>query len=602
MKIKQLEIFNMHRCDHKVYNFDNLNYLEGENGTGKSTVLQAIQLGILGYIPGQNKTNASIFLHASGPSMSIKVTLSDENSSDIVITRTFNKVRNSVSSAVTVVPEGVDVQELISDIELPVFNFSDFVAQTPNTLKKWFQSFLPASASNINVIQELKDCTAEISGDYSELLSDVEKYYKGISASDIVESISTLHEYIKSLAALKKKQISDNESTISNLVYYDDFQDTMTEEDRQADIATLEDSIRYIRTTASNMSRNRDIREQLKQFSSLAEDIQSDDILAKKTSELHTKQNEFGDITAKKSSVTTEIAALSAEIKVKQSIINSGGICPYTKSSCDSIVTLIEDMKSECDKAESNIKELRESESNYASESQVILSDIRNLESFISSRKASYQSRDILRGQLVDEPKNFVLDPDAEIAHRQNKIKKLREDSVKHAANENYNKLIDSLTKMKYKLELEQSVLKLWVEKTGPNGLQNDLMSDPLEGFEITFNQYLKKVFNEDITCGFNTSSKSNTFSFGIKRDNVYIPYNNLSSGEKCMYIIALMSCIVDNTENPLKTIIVDDMFDHLDDKNFTYLLDGLSTIEGCQYIFAGVKHPKSKKPHIINP
>lgn len=602
MKIKQLEIFNMHRCDHKVYDFKDLNYLEGENGAGKSTVLQAIQLGILGYIPGQNKTNAAIFMHASGPSMSIKVTLSDGNSSDVVITRTFNKVRNSVSSSVTIVPAGTDIQNLISDIELPVFNFSDFVSQTPNTLKKWFQAFLPASSSEVDVIKEIKDCTSEISGDYSELISDVENYYKNISSSDIVERISTLHEYIKSLAALKKKQIADNESTISNLVYYDDFQDTMTEEDRQSEIATLEDSIRYIRTTAATMSRNAEIREQLKQFSSLADDIQSDDMLAEKVDALHTKQNEFGDIAVKKSSVTSEIAELAAELKVKQSIIDSGGICPYTKSSCDSIVTLIEDMKSECDDAESRIKELRELESKYVLDSQHILSDIRNLESFISSRKASYQSRDILKGQLVDEPKTFVSDPDAEIADRQSKIKKLRDDSIKHAANENYNKLIDSLTKMKYKLELEQSVLKLWIEKTGPNGLQNDLMCDPLEGFEITFNQYLKKVFNEDITCGFNTSSKSNTFSFGIKRGEVYIPYNNLSSGEKCMYIIALMSCIVDNAENPLKTVIVDDMFDHLDDKNFSYLLDGVSSIKGCQYIFAGVKHPNSEKPHIINP
>ena len=601
MKIKRLEIFNMHRFDHKIYDFEDVNYLEGENGAGKSTILQAIQLGILGYIPGQNKTNASIFMHANGPSMSIKVFLQDDTLTDVVITRTFSKVKNSVTSSVTIVPEGIEVQELISDIELPVFNFSQFLSQTPNTLKKWFQAFLPSSSSKVDVIKELKDCTSEIAGNYSELLDDITEYYKENKTSDAVESIAKLHDYIKSVIALKKKQISDNESTVANLIYYDDFQDTMTEEDRQSEIATLEHSINYIRTTAATIARNREIREQLNQFSDLADDIQSDDILMQQTSELHTKQNEFGNIAANRASVTSEIAELTAEIKSKQSIISSGGVCPYTKSSCHSILSLIENMRSECDEAENRLKELRELDSKCASDSQIILTDIRNLESCIASRKASYQSRDILRGQLVDEPKIFVADADVEIADRQNKISKLRNDSVKHAANENYNRLIDSLTKMKYKLELEQSVLKLWLEKTGPNGLQNDLMSDPLEGFETTFNQYLKKLFNEDITCEFNTSSKSNTFSFGITRNSVYIPYNNLSSGEKCMYVIALMTCIVDNTKNPLKLIIADDMFDHLDDKNFAYLIEGVCNIKGCQYVFAGVKHLKSKKLNIIN-
>ena len=67
MKVKSVGISGMHNVTKQTYNFDNVNYLYGLNGAGKSTILQAIQLGILGYIPGTAKRPADIFKHANGP-------------------------------------------------------------------------------------------------------------------------------------------------------------------------------------------------------------------------------------------------------------------------------------------------------------------------------------------------------------------------------------------------------------------------------------------------------------------------------------------------------------------------------------------------------
>ena len=60
MQIKSVEIKGMRNVVHKTYEFDDVTYLVGPNGAGKSTVLNAIQLALLGYIPGTEKRNSSI--------------------------------------------------------------------------------------------------------------------------------------------------------------------------------------------------------------------------------------------------------------------------------------------------------------------------------------------------------------------------------------------------------------------------------------------------------------------------------------------------------------------------------------------------------------
>ena len=64
MKLKSVDIWNMHSVKNKHIELADKNILVGKNGSGKSTVLNAIQLALLGYIPGTNKQNRDIFNHA----------------------------------------------------------------------------------------------------------------------------------------------------------------------------------------------------------------------------------------------------------------------------------------------------------------------------------------------------------------------------------------------------------------------------------------------------------------------------------------------------------------------------------------------------------
>ena len=64
MKIKKITIEGFHNIKDKTYEFDNLTYFNGPNGAGKSSILQALQLALLGYIPGTDKNKTAIFRHS----------------------------------------------------------------------------------------------------------------------------------------------------------------------------------------------------------------------------------------------------------------------------------------------------------------------------------------------------------------------------------------------------------------------------------------------------------------------------------------------------------------------------------------------------------
>ena len=96
MKISSVYIDGMHNAHGVRYSFDHVNYLFGDNGAGKSTVLEAIQLALLGYIPGHNKTNQSAFTHASSSAIDVQVTL-ENGSENYVVERKIKKVLAFIS-------------------------------------------------------------------------------------------------------------------------------------------------------------------------------------------------------------------------------------------------------------------------------------------------------------------------------------------------------------------------------------------------------------------------------------------------------------------------------------------------------------------------
>lgn len=603
MKISSVYIDGMHNAKGVRYGFDHVNYLFGDNGAGKSTVLQAIQLALLGYIPGFNKTNQSTFTHAKGSVIEVQLILVDGEDT-YTIDRSFAKVRNSVISNCEVHKNGemlddVDPGMFLGSVELPVFNFNEFLGSTPNTLKKWFQEFLPSNSESVDVYGRLEADVKDIQGDYSELKSDVQKWLSQCRESDVSAKVSALNKYLKDLDSLKKQQISDNQAAVSKLIFYDDFEDTMTEESRAAVIADLKNHVAALQNLQTSIGHNFQIVSSIQnlRFTASAASIEDDKEVNKLESELADLRAKYESSATYVTQKSTEITVLHTEIQTKSKIISGKGVCPYTHVECNSIKQMVDKLQKQVDDAKKKLSDLEAEVKTINHSRSKMLLEIYALEDKISTKKSAYSQIELLKAQLHELPEDVPADIVGLINTKQAQIDKLMEEQTKALANKRYNELIDNFTKDKYKLELERQVLKIWIATTGPNGLQSELMSNPLGNFETTFNTYIQKMFKEpDLKCAFNVSGKANSFSFGLNRNDKYIPYSNLSSGEKCMYILAFMTCIVEHSSSDIKTVIVDDMIDHLDDGNADFVMTSLESYSDCQYILAGVKKLKKIK------
>ena len=90
MKLKSIQIDGMHNASSKKYELSDVNYFYGKNGAGKSTILQAIQLAVLGYVPGNKKQNAAIMKHGKGRMMSVSAVF-DDNGKSVSVERSYMK-------------------------------------------------------------------------------------------------------------------------------------------------------------------------------------------------------------------------------------------------------------------------------------------------------------------------------------------------------------------------------------------------------------------------------------------------------------------------------------------------------------------------------
>lgn len=615
MKIKSITIEGMHNVVRKTYDFDSLAYLHGPNGAGKSTVMQAIQLALLGYIPGTAKTKAELFRHANNHTMAVSLTI-DDNGSEISVRRVWTGTSSSINSTVDIRPDGYDIEHIVADLELPIFNFNtEFMNMTANKLKDWFIEFLPSMEVKTEWPIVLKEKlvvsgVAEIDENLiKESVSEIESYkLSGI------DEIRKANEYFKSMLSFKKKEAERIQHTVQSLIFYEDIDSAETVEEVQKAISEKRDMQHAFEERRRILANNEKIRSQI----SLADDVNPDipyyederykDII-EKISELESSEQDYAkskeeylatkhDIESKIQENTSESAKIFGKILAKEQIISEGDVCPFTKKSCDSISTLLDDYRREIEEytksksvLESEQQALRDSLKEHTAKFESILeernaieSQIRKLRSEADDIKHRYATVDMLKSQIVGLP-------DVELFDVSDDIKILEDKLVKLKTNQMYSQTIDTLTSDKYKVENEIASYKYWIELTGVNGLQNMTGdSNPFTCLEGSIDVYLKAVFGDGVTSKFNLVTKANSFNFGIERNHSYIPFNLLSSGEKCLYTLALMLSLVKVSKSPLKIVMVDDLLDHLDDVNIVKLFKSLKKVKDIQMIFAGVK------------
>lgn len=579
MKIKSVTISGFHNVTFKTYEFDSVNYITGPNGTGKSTVINAIEYALFGYIPGTKKnSNEELFKHASKDTMQVMITV-DDNGADVTVTRSLSKSGAKYVSNFVIEPATYSIDDIISDIELPVFNFNEFIGMTSNKLKDWFVEFLPSSSFSTNWEQVLQSSSGVSNILDPILLSSTLDAIHEFNC-DGLDEVRKANEYIKSALSFKKQEAQRLQGTMQSLVYYDDFSSDTTAEEVRSKISTYETYRGMLSTYDAAVSSNAMIQSKL---DNMVVDVDVESLRC----EIDNNKSKLTTLSDDMLRINSSISKLEAENALKTKIINGNGICPYTSKQCGDVSRLVATYRDQVIQDTAKIAEYRKSALQLQSEITLIKNQIDSKElQFRNALKAKSEYTS-LSAALVEVPDiSNVPDKltiDAELTN-------LHDTLVKLDANEKYQNMIDTLTKEKNTVEQSIEILKKWDTLTGINGLQATSGVDPFVQFATDMHEYLPDTLGDGAKIHFVSQGKSNSFSFGILRGEKYIPFDLLSSGEKCIFTLALLITIVKQSSSNLKILAVDDLFDHLDDTNMDMLFDLLRQADGVQMIFAGVK------------
>ena len=581
MKIKSIHIDGLHNALDKTYDFGDITYLFGHNGAGKSTVLQAIQLALLGYIPGTAKNKSEILRHSPKGDITIELKLDD-----VTITRRIWKMGNRID----VDPVTYDVPALVKELELPIFNFNEFVGQTANKLKDYFiKNILPTSNGELNwqkiLAESILDCNFENKSAIVEYGMSIIDDLDG----DALDQVVRANEKFKAEQSYNKSELQRLQNTIDSLIYYEDYTGStdVTEINTKLLSANLirDQLLKYNAADNAMKSAKEEIFTLQMQVSKMGDEEKYHQIDA----DLATIRLEQDRLISAIAAKRDEISVLNGADATAASVINSAGVCPYTKNSCKSILDKIDDLKAESEARKAKKIELQNEVTHLNDELNRLRSDIHNLETQLATFKTLWSRIDSLKKTLGDLPEK--PDTDKTVEELATEIDYLTDCKVKLQANIKYNETIENITNLKFEAEMRSTALSLWVKKTDTNGLQTTLTEKPFEELADKMTGYIHQMYrNTDLKAHFDVSTKANSFSFGLVRDSVYIPYDLLSSGEKCLYALALMICITDNTKSPLKLLLCDDIFDHLDSVAIENTFKALKEIKDVQFIFAGVK------------
>lgn len=594
MKIKSIYIDGLHNAVATTYNFTNLVYLFGRNGAGKTTILNGIQLALLGYIPGTAKNSREAILrHSKSGTMTVRLVL-DDNGSPITIERKFD----SKATKLTIDPETFDIQSITSEIELPIFNFNDFIDQTANKLKDYFiQNILPTTDGELNWRDILSNGLLNITVEDKAAVVDYGMDLISKVSGSPLEQVTQANSLFKEEQSFNKAELARLQATIDSLIYYGDYTGTKDVSELNAKLLSLgairDALIRYNSAEAMLAQHNTEIT----RLKERCEDLGGFEIMAKLAEVQKGCQEELNNCTGQISKLEQDLRELNAIKHNLDNIISGNGICPYTQDPCQSIDLNEIKVKSNAndlliDARMGELQTMKDHEQNLNKR-------IDNNDNVIATLTGIKERLAFLEQSMSALPEK--PDTTMSLTELDQEIQRCTDDKTKLQANQVYEDTIENITKLKYQAELNNSALSAWVKLTDINGLQTSLTEKPFEELAVKMTGYIQNMYGDTtLKAHFNISTKANSFSFGLIRGDKYIPYDQLSAGEKCLYTLALMICITDSNKSPLKLILVDNSLDNLDDIAVENTFTALKNINNIQFIMAGVKACKNAEDVII--
>lgn len=622
MKLSCVNITGMHNIvAPTTVSLDNkLTYIFGKNGSGKSTIVEAIQLALLGYIPGYGKKNQDIMKHANGDMMSVEVVF-DSGAS---VKRIYIKDKTSVKCTVVSEPEDLDLLSLIGQIELPVFNFNEFVGSSSNKQKEWFISYLPSSKKEVSWDNELAESIKNmmlttdksiIMTEAKEIIDNVMQTMKDDAPAAVVAEIN---KQFKAVVSCKKSKVDQLTSTYSSLTNMESVSSSayMSSASIKEQMDTIDAEREDIIKQKAIAATYRVKTEQLSAYAALKATIDDDprvsSIQAKEagydldTRDIKAQQEELDkwlvETDPKLEEITKQKYKLEQYLSDLKNLIQRGSNCPYDKSPCERLAAKTSEHSAEYEEKNAEYIQVCNSYSQLATQvntirgnkhslyeqlSDILLKQIPSLKKEYSNIKLEYRTRDALLKEINNMPSVPSEEYYDERINELNETKKkLNEEYTASLTQETNAELLDTVFKDKLLQSESLDCFKEWVKLTGPNGLQTSLSDDVFNEAETHMTEYIQKMFGKNYSAFFNVSQKANSFGFGLIVNKKRIFFETLSSGEKCAYVVALIAYLLERSS--FKLALIDDIFDHLDPDNAVKCVKCINKLKDIQFAVTG--------------
>lgn len=586
MKITKLEITGMNKIVNKSYDLSDATYITGDNGAGKSTILQAIQLGLLGYIPGLAKKNADIFQHCNnGMFMGVKLVFDTEDH----IQRNWNKSGKSVQSSVDSSLSAEEIAELTSSIEIPVYNFNQFLSLSSNAQKDWLLQFLTSNTTKIDWQTELM----------SNLPANIQPSEKLLSTvlSLCTDDVKTTNTNIKQQLSIYKQMANNLSGGIQSLVCYDNIDTSISESEVVVKLNDLKHQQSLYTNIINFNNQAHNLTANIHNMKTELSEIDHDELDAS----LSCLGKKLNELQAAKVQLHAELIQVNKDISDMSG--PSSDVCPVLHIHCDKLEQNVADSETLLSEYTSRRNGIQAELDRVASEIETITT--RHNEVNMDMSRYIHMTNELAKMETEldklqsNRPEGCDTLPDIEYINSE--IDRYTDILVKIRANNEYNKKIDSFTQQLAQVEQDIAVLKEWDKLTGPNGIQYKLIADNVDKFNALLSSHVAEIWGPDYSCKFVMSGIANSFKMGVTHNDMFLSYDVLSSGEKCLFMLAFMVAVTASSSCPLKIIMIDDALDHLDDKHIVNVFKQCSSIPDIQIVLAGVKSCANEDISIIN-
>ena len=593
-------------------------YICGKNGTGKSTILQAIHFCLYGYFEGTPKTKSAILAHSNCNKIEVSVDIVADNQSHITATRKIEKVGNKIN-------ESFDQSDYSVNLDyskvgaIPSLDFSSFLGMTSNKQKETLASLIPTTSINKDVVINKLSALPSYNEESSYILDQINGSFETMSS---VDDIAKVDSFLKSIQSSVNADLKRATSTAQSLIFYSDVDSGLSESDVSSSLNILNEKYQRALKSENIKESNDKTKFQMKSLGldSLNSTLDEDQDYVQLVEIRDNLKGELSKAATKHETLRDNYTASRSGIDQLRKVLNSGTTCPILNITCDDLVANSQSISSQIDentayltKAESDLSEAKRA---YDS----LLEKTNSNAKQIASLEKKYNTRDTLLSSMREE---IEVTESSDVIRAE--MEKLTDTLAKVKANKKYEALQKEVNEEKFSYERQLAFLKEAVKLTGANGIQTEAMKEPFVKIEKFMNEelssivdYGNKYTDENIwwmsignhykrlgKVRFNIEAKANSFDFGFESGDRFVSFSYLSSGERTMFSVLFLIALSHISNVELKTALIDDMLDNLDYDSFNAIMNALDC-KDVHLICAGVHEiddftNNSTKLYVIN-